>query len=101
MSKFLLGVVIAAFGFYAYQRVQLPEPAPERVRVSQHRDLQVEREPHRADSNSSQFRCDGRTHCSQMKSCEEARFFLEKCPGTKMDGDGDGIPCEDQWCGRH
>lgn len=21
-------------------------------------------------------------------------------PGTEMDGDGDGVPCEKQWCGR-
>jgi cold shock CspA family protein len=45
------------------------------------------------------FRCDGRTHCSQMTSCEEAKFFLKNCPGVKMDGNGDGIPCEQQWCG--
>ncbi|WP_421312814.1 excalibur calcium-binding domain-containing protein [Aeromonas sp. 603404] len=42
--------------------------------------------------------CDGRQHCSQMTSCEEATWFLQNCPGTKMDGEGDGIPCEDQWC---
>jgi cold shock CspA family protein len=44
------------------------------------------------------FSCDGRTRCSQMTSCEEATYFLRHCPGTKMDGDGDGIPCERQWC---
>ena len=42
--------------------------------------------------------CDGRTHCSQMTSCAEATYFLSHCPGTKMDGDNDGIPCEKQWC---
>ena len=46
----------------------------------------------------SNFTCDGRTHCSHMISCEEAYFFLSNCPNTKMDGDGDGIPCERQWC---
>ena len=45
------------------------------------------------------FRCDGRTMCRQMTSCAEAKFFLANCPGVKMDGDGDGIPCEEQWCG--
>jgi len=45
-----------------------------------------------------QFRCDGRTRCSQMTSCEEAKFFRANCPGTQMDGDNDGIPCEQQWC---
>ncbi|MGH8522858.1 MAG: excalibur calcium-binding domain-containing protein [Gammaproteobacteria bacterium] len=33
-----------------------------------------------------------------MNSCSEATFFIQNCPGTKMDGDGDGVPCEDQWC---
>ena len=44
------------------------------------------------------FRCDGRQHCNQMRSCSEAKYFLANCPGVKMDGDGDGIPCEQQWC---
>jgi micrococcal nuclease len=46
------------------------------------------------------LRCDGRTHCSQMRSCEEAKFFLANCPGTQMDGNKDGVPCERQWCTR-
>jgi cold shock CspA family protein len=46
----------------------------------------------------SSFRCDGRTRCSQMTSCAEATFFLKNCPNTKMDGNGDGVPCEQQWC---
>lgn len=45
------------------------------------------------------FRCDGRTRCPQMHSCAEARYFLQHCPDTKMDGDHDGEPCEQQWCG--
>lgn len=44
------------------------------------------------------FKCDGRTHCSQMTSCEEATYFLENCPSTEMDGNHDGEPCEKQWC---
>jgi len=46
----------------------------------------------------SAYSCDGRLYCSQMRSCAEAKYFLARCPGVKMDGDGDGIPCEDQWC---
>ncbi|MBX3725140.1 MAG: excalibur calcium-binding domain-containing protein [Xanthomonadales bacterium] len=48
---------------------------------------------------AGEFRCDGRTHCSQMRSCAEATYFLRNCLGTQMDGDGDGVPCERQWCG--
>ena len=51
-----------------------------------------------ADPSPSRFRCDGRQYCSQMTSCAEATYFLEHCPGVKMDGDHDGIPCESQWC---
>ena len=40
------------------------------------------------------FNCDGRQYCSQMKSRAEAEFFIRNCPNTKMDGDHDGIPCE-------
>ena len=36
------------------------------------------------------YQCDGRTYCSQMTSCEEATFFINNCPDTKMDGDNDG-----------
>lgn len=43
---------------------------------------------------AANFICDGRQHCSQMRSREEAEFFLKNCPNTKMDGDRDGIPCE-------
>ena len=47
---------------------------------------------------ASQFTCDGRTHCSQMRSCAEATYFLQHCPNTQMDGNNDGEPCEQQWC---
>jgi Excalibur calcium-binding domain len=49
---------------------------------------------------SGSFNCDGRKYCSQMKSCAEAKYFLANCPGVKMDGDKNGIPCEQQWCVR-
>ncbi|MBZ9613292.1 excalibur calcium-binding domain-containing protein [Rheinheimera maricola] len=48
----------------------------------------------RAVASASQFRCDGRQHCSQMTSRAEAEFFIRNCPATKMDGDRDGVPCE-------
>jgi Excalibur calcium-binding domain len=48
----------------------------------------------------SSYRCDGRKYCSQMTSCAEAKYFLANCPGVKMDGDKNGIPCEQQWCSR-
>lgn len=43
------------------------------------------------------FQCQGKVWCSEMASYEEAVFYLRNCPNTKMDGDGDGIPCERQF----
>lgn len=54
----------------------------------------------KATSPGSGYRCDGRTHCTQMTSCAEARYVLAHCPGVAMDGDHNGIPCERQWCNR-
>ncbi|MDF2417009.1 cold shock domain-containing protein [Acinetobacter beijerinckii] len=45
----------------------------------------------------AQFSCDGRIHCSQMRSYDEALFFLRNCPNTQMDGNNDGEPCERQF----
>jgi hypothetical protein len=56
-------------------------------------------EPGGSSAQAPGFRCDGRQYCSQMSSCEEAKYFLAHCPGVKMDGNHDGQPCEQQWCG--
>jgi hypothetical protein len=32
-----------------------------------------------------------------MGSYEEAKFFLDNCPNTKLDGNHDGEPCEAQF----
>jgi hypothetical protein len=48
--------------------------------------------------DTTTYSCTGKTSCTQMTSCNEARFYLENCPGVTIDGDGDGIPCEEQWC---
>ena len=47
---------------------------------------------------AASYRCDGRTRCAQMRSCDEATWFLKHCPGVQMDGNRDGVPCERQWC---
>lgn len=39
------------------------------------------------------LKCQGKTTCSQMTSCEEARFYLERCGTTGLDGNSDGVPC--------
>ncbi|MGY8836180.1 MAG: cold shock domain-containing protein [Enterobacterales bacterium] len=44
--------------------------------------------------NTQNFTCDGRQYCTEMRSRDEAVFFINNCLNTKMDGDGDGDPCE-------
>jgi hypothetical protein len=50
------------------------------------------------DADAANRRCDRRTRCKQMNSCAEATWFLQHCPGVEMDGNHDGVPCEQQWC---
>jgi hypothetical protein len=99
MKKVLLGIVIGAFAFHAYQRVTEPASAsthsvdPDVTPVERPEAAQVE-----TNADGSSFRCDGRTLCSQMRSCEEATYFVRHCPNVRMDGNNDGVPCEKQWC---
>ena len=44
-------------------------------------------------SKETAFHCGSKTYCREMTSCAEARFYLEKCGVTRLDGDGDGVPC--------
>jgi len=86
MKKLLFVLVVAVLGIITENSVIYAEPADENPVTN-------------IDASKSVYKCDGRTRCPQMTSCEEAKFFITHCPNTKMDGDKDGIPCEDQWCG--
>jgi endonuclease YncB( thermonuclease family) len=39
--------------------------------------------------------CGRKRYCKEMTSCAEARFYLEHCNIARLDGDGDGVACED------
>jgi hypothetical protein len=99
LKRLFIVVVAIALGWIAVQRLgsQRVSGSPEEntALVTSDAGADLPREPGVGD----QFSCDGRVYCSQMTSCKEAKFFLAHCPGTKMDGDGDGIPCEKQFCG--
>jgi hypothetical protein len=64
--------------------------------------ITVVKSPHQGLAEPSKdygnMKCDGRRYCSQMKSCDEAVFFIKNCPNTAMDGNNDGVPCQKQWC---
>ena len=44
--------------------------------------------------NSPEYECGTKRYCREMISCEEAKFYLEHCGLSGLDGDGDGVPCE-------
>ena len=51
-------------------------------------------------SGSASFACGRKTYCREMASCAEARFHLQRCGLSRIDGDGDGVPCEQRHCPR-
>lgn len=39
--------------------------------------------------------CVPRKTCGRIGSCDEAYWYLANCTwGSRLDGDGDGVPCE-------
>jgi cold shock CspA family protein len=87
-------VAILLLGVYLYKSFY--KPALNQIYETA---SQAEKERALQDEKPKSYRCEGKSRCTEMTSCEEATFYLQNCPGTIADGDGDGIPCEDQWCG--
>jgi hypothetical protein len=54
---------------------------------------------HDAPRSPAAWRCGEKTYCTQMTSCDEAMFHFRRCGLLRLDGDRDGVPCE-QLCGR-
>ena len=95
MKRFVFLVILALLAWQGYTRYQSQRP----VQLAEDSAAEDNDPPSRqATIDESQFKCDGRVYCSQMTSCAEATFFLRNCPGVKMDGNHDGVPCEQQWC---
>lgn len=85
-NKIIYAAVIVAITAFTFQRINLGNS-------NQTPQKQFTTVPTKSKS-TQHFTCDGRQHCSQMTSRAEAEFFTKHCPNTKMDGDNDGIPCE-------
>jgi hypothetical protein len=96
MRNVIALLVLVALGWYGYSQYQrradvagAPDFPPPLTRPTPTPST---------GTSAATYKCDGRIYCSQMMSCAEATYFLQNCPGTKMDGNHDGIPCEKQWC---
>ncbi len=100
LTSIISFVAIIGIGYFVYQNY-FNENVPAEI-DSLTAPIYTEQTNQTSTTNtkSQNFTCDGRQHCSQMTSYEEAKYFIDHCPNTKMDGDGDGIPCERQF-GKH
>jgi cold shock CspA family protein len=84
--------VLAAAGYVIWVRLNSPGST---VKATVYK-LLFAREALR---DSKTFTCKPeRTSCSAMTSCAEALLHQERCGVANMDGDHDGIPCEQQLC---
>ena len=95
MRRLVIVVILGLVGWQGFQYYQA-----ETAKIDEPSELSTVPVPAALSSPVSQYKCDGRIFCSQMTSCDEATYFLRNCPGAKMDGNNDGVPCEQQWCGR-
>ena len=105
MKKILFLAIVLAIGWFIYNKYIEPGNADMAAESESTGTAESEStgaaEPESTGTESNQryskndlFKCDGRQYCSQMTSRAEAEFFIRNCPDTKMDGDNDGIPCE-------
>ena len=107
MKHVLLVLGIVGLGLVIFTKINGPSPrlkafadAPALASFSREPTevVQVTEVKEASHPRASPFSCDGRTTCSQMRSCAEAQYFLAHCPNVRMDGNHDGEPCEQQWC---
>ena len=97
-SKLIVLAIVAALGWYGYSKYA---NYAIQIQSAHQRAFELAAPATRAEPTlltSAGFQCDGRKYCSQMTSCKEAKVFLKNCPGMEMDGNHDGVPCEQQWC---
>jgi cold shock CspA family protein len=87
-NKLISALIVIGISVFAYQRVNT------QVNIAPSSSTAPIVAPKTLSLPKKQFTCDGRQHCNQMTSRAEAEYFIRFCPNTKMDGDNDGIPCE-------
>jgi hypothetical protein len=69
-------------------------PEPQRMPPWEWRREHAPRQSQVRESPVADARCGTKTHCREMTTCAEARFHLDRCGLTNIDGDEDGVPCE-------
>lgn len=78
----------------AAKQTPMPLPAPIMHGNNVHTIFAAATKPHNETATRDGFQCEGKRTCKEMASCEEAKFYLNQCGVSRLDGDGDGVPCE-------
>jgi hypothetical protein len=105
MNKLITAILILMMSLYVFRRctaqhkLRLNGPQPSAVAPVNAQAPMNADAPVNAEEAIPRFACAGKTRYHQMTSCEEATFYLHNCPGVQIDGDGDGVPCEKEYCG--
>lgn len=82
-------LMAVALGMFAFQHWW---PTTDTAEIQQ-ASVPAEDQDARPAVATAPFDCDGRTRCSQMRSCDEARQFHLHCPEATLDERGDGVAC--------
>jgi len=95
---FIISIMVVGYTSFILQTEHELPPSHESYEPSSPVVLPKMVEPQNNIELESNYTCEGKVYCSEMNSCEEAKFYLKNCPDVKIDGNGDGTPCERQWC---
>jgi hypothetical protein len=101
MNRLITAFIVGGLLWYGFTRYQSYTHDPEDGETSRPAERATELAKPLTEGKPGRFSCDGRKYCSEMTSCEEAKYFLAHCPGVEMDGDRNGIPCERQLCAQN
>lgn len=71
-----------------------PTIQPTKIQSAPQTNSFMQQSPQSQAPASSGFSCSGKTKCGQMNSCAEAKYYLNTCGVSRLDGDDDGVPCE-------
>jgi len=79
---------------YLSDELRTAPAAPARALLSTSSDFSPEPPRRKRRSSGSGYSCGGKRYCREMNSCAEAYHYLNQCGVYRLDGDGDGVPCE-------
>jgi len=105
MKKIILLVLVIIFALRWTNHsqkptIKIPQEKPTAIKQKKLKTSPVNKIIPATPKNSipADYQCDEKTTCSQMNSCQEAKFYLQDCGLNRLDRDRDGIPCEGRWC---